>query len=80
MPPPRMMSSRLAAKRRPEACATVRRRLLNGVLGLRHMARIDGFRTEDGTVVVTDVNGARCEVEADCAGNVDGACHASRPR
>jgi UDP-N-acetylmuramate--alanine ligase len=28
-----------------------------GVLGLRHMARIDGFRTEDGTVVVTDVNG-----------------------
>jgi len=28
-----------------------------GVLGLRHMARIDGFRTEDGTIVVTDVNG-----------------------
>jgi len=27
------------------------------VLGLRHMARIDGFRTDDGTVVVTDVNG-----------------------
>jgi len=27
------------------------------VLGLRHMARIDGFRTPDGTVVVTDVNG-----------------------
>jgi UDP-N-acetylmuramate--alanine ligase len=26
-------------------------------LGLRHMARIDGFRTDDGTVVVTDVNG-----------------------
>lgn len=28
-----------------------------GVLGLRHMARIDGFRTDDGTIVVTDVNG-----------------------
>ena len=28
-----------------------------GILGLRHMARIDGFRTDDGTVVVTDVNG-----------------------
>jgi len=28
-----------------------------GVLGLRHMARIDGFLTDDGTVVVTDVNG-----------------------
>jgi D-alanine--D-alanine ligase len=27
------------------------------VLGLRHMARIDGFRTTDGTIVVTDVNG-----------------------
>ena len=27
------------------------------LLGLRHMARIDGFRTDDGTVVVTDVNG-----------------------
>ena len=27
------------------------------VLGLRHMARIDGFRTPDGTIVVTDVNG-----------------------
>ncbi len=27
------------------------------VLGLRHMARIDGFRTSAGTVVVTDVNG-----------------------
>ena len=27
------------------------------VLGLRHMARIDGFRTGDGTIVVTDVNG-----------------------
>jgi D-alanine-D-alanine ligase len=27
------------------------------VLGLRHMARIDGFRTVDGTIVVTDVNG-----------------------
>ncbi|HEY5109614.1 MAG TPA: hypothetical protein VII96_08400 [Acidimicrobiales bacterium] len=28
-----------------------------GLLGLRHMARVDGFRTDDGTVVVTDVNG-----------------------
>ena len=28
-----------------------------GVLGLRHMARIDGFWTDDGTVVVIDVNG-----------------------
>ena len=28
-----------------------------GVLGLRHMARIDGFRTAEGTIVVTDVNG-----------------------
>ena len=28
-----------------------------GVLGLRHMARIDGFLGPDGTVVVTDVNG-----------------------
>jgi D-alanine--D-alanine ligase len=28
-----------------------------GVLGLRHMARIDGFLTNDGAVVVTDVNG-----------------------
>ena len=27
------------------------------VLGLRHMARIDGFRTTGGTIVVTDVNG-----------------------
>ncbi len=27
------------------------------VLGLRHMARIDGFLTNDGTIVVTDVNG-----------------------
>jgi D-alanine-D-alanine ligase len=27
------------------------------VLGLRHMARIDGFRTTEGTIVVTDVNG-----------------------
>jgi len=27
------------------------------VLGLRHMARIDGFLTEDGDIVVTDVNG-----------------------
>jgi D-alanine-D-alanine ligase len=27
------------------------------VLGLRHMARIDGFLTADGSVVVTDVNG-----------------------
>ena len=27
------------------------------VLGLRHMARIDGFRTGAGTIVVTDVNG-----------------------
>ncbi len=27
------------------------------VLGLRHMARIDGFLLGDGTVVVTDVNG-----------------------
>ena len=27
------------------------------VLGLRHMARIDGFLTDDGTVVVSDVNG-----------------------
>ncbi len=27
------------------------------VLGLRHMARIDGFLTTDGTIVVTDVNG-----------------------
>ena len=37
----------------------VRRRAADafGVLGLRHMARIDGFRTGDGTVVVTDVNG-----------------------
>jgi len=37
----------------------VRRRAADafGILGLRHMARIDGFRTEDGTVVVTDVNG-----------------------
>ena len=26
-------------------------------LGLRHMARVDGFRTPDGTVVITDVNG-----------------------
>ena len=37
----------------------IRRRAADafGILGLRHMARIDGFRTEDGTVVVTDVNG-----------------------
>jgi D-alanine-D-alanine ligase len=27
------------------------------VLGLRHMARIDGFWTVDGSIVVTDVNG-----------------------
>jgi D-alanine--D-alanine ligase len=27
------------------------------LLGLRHMARIDGFWTDDGTVVVIDVNG-----------------------
>ena len=37
----------------------IRRRAADafGLLGLRHMARIDGFRTDDGTVVVTDVNG-----------------------
>ena len=37
----------------------IRRRAADafGILGLRHMARIDGFRTDDGTVVVTDVNG-----------------------
>lgn len=28
-----------------------------GALGLRHMARIDGFLLADGTIVVTDVNG-----------------------
>ena len=28
-----------------------------GVLGLRHMARIDGFWTDDGSIVVIDVNG-----------------------
>lgn len=28
-----------------------------GVLGLRHMARIDGFLTDDGSIVVIDVNG-----------------------
>jgi len=38
---------------------TIRRRAAEafGILGLRHMARIDGFRTDDGTIVVTDVNG-----------------------
>ena len=37
----------------------VRRRAAEafGVLGLRHMARIDGFLAPDGTVWVTDVNG-----------------------
>jgi D-alanine--D-alanine ligase len=37
----------------------VRRRAAEAytVLGLRHMARIDGFLTPGGTVVVTDVNG-----------------------
>jgi len=37
----------------------VRRRAAEAyaVLGLRHMARIDGFVLPDGTVVVTDVNG-----------------------
>ena len=28
-----------------------------GALGLRHMARVDGFLLDDGTIVVTDVNG-----------------------
>jgi D-alanine--D-alanine ligase len=37
----------------------IRRRAAHAfaVLGLRHMARIDGFLTDGGTVVVTDVNG-----------------------
>ena len=42
-----------------EVLHEIRRRAADayGILGLRHMARIDGFRTDDGTVVVTDVNG-----------------------
>ena len=42
-----------------ESLHGIRRRAADAfrILGLRHMARIDGFRTDEGTVVVTDVNG-----------------------
>ena len=42
-----------------QVLADVRRQAAEAylVLGLRHMARIDGFRTPDGTIVVTDVTG-----------------------